>query len=38
MFEFLILNFQMTTDGEMTKTKVVLLDDIYNFAVENFLT
>jgi hypothetical protein len=39
MFEFFtfeIQNFQTTTDGEMTKTKVVVLDDINNFVVENF--
>jgi hypothetical protein len=28
-------NFQMTSDGETTKTKVVNLDVIYNIAVEN---
>jgi hypothetical protein len=39
MFEFLkfeIQNFQTTSDGEATKTKVVVLDDIYNFAVKTF--
>ena len=39
MFKFLtfeIQNFQTTSDGETIITKVVNLDDIYNFAVENF--
>jgi hypothetical protein len=38
-FEFLtfeIQKFQMTSDREMTETKVADLDDIYNFAIENF--
>jgi hypothetical protein len=40
MFEFLtfeIQNFQTTWDGETIITKVVGLDDIYNFVVELFL-
>ena len=39
MFEFLtfeIQNFKTTSDGEMTKTKVVVVNDMYNFTVENF--
>jgi hypothetical protein len=39
VFEFLIFkieNFQTTLDKEMTKTKVVVLIDIYNFAAEIF--
>jgi hypothetical protein len=33
-FSHLKFNFyQMTSDGEMTRTKVVDLDDIYNFVV-----
>lgn len=39
MFEFFIFkiqNFQTTSGGETTKTEVADLDDIYNFAVNNF--
>ena len=39
MFEFLtfkIQNFQMTSDGERTKIKVVDLLELYNFVVDNF--
>jgi hypothetical protein len=39
MFKFLkfeIQNFQTTSDGEAIKTKVVVLNDIYNFAVKTF--
>jgi len=37
-FEFLTFEiriFQMTLDGETTKTKVVDLEKLYNFVVEN---
>jgi hypothetical protein len=27
---------QMTLDGKMTKTKIVDLDEIYNFIVDNY--
>jgi hypothetical protein len=40
MFEFLTLEiqfFQTTSDGEMTKTKVVYLEKLYNFVVDNFI-
>ena len=33
---FEIQNFQITSVGEKTKTKVAVLDDIYNFVVKNF--
>ena len=39
MFKFLkfkIQNLQMTSNGETMKTKVVVLDDIYNYAVKTF--
>jgi hypothetical protein len=38
MFDFLkfeIQNFQTTLDGETDKTKIIALDDINNFIVEN---
>ena len=37
MFKFLtfeIQNFQTISDREMTEAKVVVLDDIYNFAIK----
>ena len=40
MFDFLkfeIWIFQMTSDGEITKMKVVDLKKLYNFIVDNFL-
>jgi hypothetical protein len=36
MFEFFTFEiqfFQMTSDGEMTRTIVIDLDDIYNFVI-----
>jgi hypothetical protein len=39
MFEFLTFEihfFHTTSDEEMTKTKVIDLDDIDNFVVENY--
>jgi len=39
MFEFLIFEiwiFQMILDGEMPKTKVVDLEELYNFVVDKF--
>jgi hypothetical protein len=38
MFEFLtfeIRNFQMTLDGETTKTKVIVFEKIYNIVVDS---
>jgi hypothetical protein len=35
-YTFEIQKFQITSVGEKTKTKVVVHNDIYNFAVENF--
>ena len=32
-----IQNFQTTSDGEMTKTKVVDPEELYNFLVDNLL-
>jgi len=39
MFEFLtfeIQKFQTTSDGEMTEIKVVYLETLLNFVVDNF--
>jgi len=39
MFEFSIFeiqNFQTTLDGEMTKTKVLDIENLCNFVVDNF--
>jgi hypothetical protein len=39
LFEFFIFEiqiFQTTLNGEITKTKVVVLNDVYNFVVEQF--
>jgi hypothetical protein len=35
-FIFKIQNFQTTSDGETTKTKIAVLDDIYKFELKTF--